>query len=236
MNSQAKKTQENISQSIANDVTKVQSDGDSSFQFMDNRSDAIAQRKLQVMANNSTHNTPISFELVQMPNNQPVQRLVGAEGSSQEGKAVNFTLHQDFIDKHVANDEAEAVSVTEKRVASGKPKGMAEGKAPNNLAKQADWEKAIEDSKEVVPPENEWGNENNLWDDDEQFINSLARVEVDGWEAIGTKDNVKAKQVTNKKYVGGTWSVKNSKVDESGIHTDGTGDVSMEIEHLTSNI
>jgi hypothetical protein len=52
MNTHTDKTQENKSQSVANTVSQKQS-GESTFQFEDNRPEAIAQRKLQEMANNS---------------------------------------------------------------------------------------------------------------------------------------------------------------------------------------
>jgi hypothetical protein len=53
MNTRADKTQENKNQSVANAVPQRQSSNESTFQFEDNRPEAIAQRKLQEMANNS---------------------------------------------------------------------------------------------------------------------------------------------------------------------------------------
>lgn len=53
MNTHADKTQENKSQSVANTVSQKQGNGDSTFQFVDNHPEAVAQRKLQEMANNS---------------------------------------------------------------------------------------------------------------------------------------------------------------------------------------
>jgi hypothetical protein len=53
MNSHADKTQENESQSVANAISQKQSVGKSAFQFVDNRPEAIAQRKLNEMVNNS---------------------------------------------------------------------------------------------------------------------------------------------------------------------------------------
>ena len=53
MNTHADKTQENKSRSVANAVSQKQISGDPTFQFVDNRPEAIAQRKLQEMANNS---------------------------------------------------------------------------------------------------------------------------------------------------------------------------------------
>jgi len=53
MNTYADKTQENKSQSAANTVYQKKSGGEATFQFVDNRPEAIAQRKLQEMANNN---------------------------------------------------------------------------------------------------------------------------------------------------------------------------------------
>lgn len=54
MNTHADKLLENKSQSVANVVSQKQNGGESTFQFLDNRPEAIAQRKLQEMANNYT--------------------------------------------------------------------------------------------------------------------------------------------------------------------------------------
>lgn len=53
MNTHADKTQENKSQAVANAVTQKSSIGEYTFQFVDNRPEAIAQRKLQETVNNS---------------------------------------------------------------------------------------------------------------------------------------------------------------------------------------
>ncbi|MEM8999765.1 MAG: DUF4157 domain-containing protein [Bacteroidota bacterium] len=53
MSTHADKTQENKNQSVANGITKKQGSSKSTFQFFDNRPEAVAQRKLQDMANNS---------------------------------------------------------------------------------------------------------------------------------------------------------------------------------------
>jgi hypothetical protein len=59
MNTHADKTHENKSQSVANEVSQEQSFGEPTFQFADNRPEAIAQRKLQEMANNSPQVTQL---------------------------------------------------------------------------------------------------------------------------------------------------------------------------------
>jgi len=53
MHSHADKTQENKNQSVSAVDSQRQSGGESTFQFVDNRPEAVAQRKVQEMANNS---------------------------------------------------------------------------------------------------------------------------------------------------------------------------------------
>jgi hypothetical protein len=53
MNTHADKTLENKSQTVANRLPKLQSKSESTFQFVDNRPEAIAQRKLQEAISNS---------------------------------------------------------------------------------------------------------------------------------------------------------------------------------------
>ncbi|GEM_PF-5798499 len=53
MNVHADKTPENKSQAVANSLSKRQSNGKCTFEFVDNRPEAIAQRKVQEIANNS---------------------------------------------------------------------------------------------------------------------------------------------------------------------------------------
>jgi hypothetical protein len=53
MNTHADKSQEHKSQSVSNTESQMQRGGEATFQFVDNRPEAVAQRKLQEMANNS---------------------------------------------------------------------------------------------------------------------------------------------------------------------------------------
>ncbi len=53
MNTHVDKIQKNKSQAVANNLPKLQSNGESTFQFLDNTPEAIAQRKLQESINNS---------------------------------------------------------------------------------------------------------------------------------------------------------------------------------------
>jgi hypothetical protein len=53
MKSKIDKAQKNEHQSVSKSASKVESNGESSFQFADNRPEMVAQRKLQEMVNNS---------------------------------------------------------------------------------------------------------------------------------------------------------------------------------------
>lgn len=67
MSTHADKTQENKRQSVANVFPQKKGSSESTFQFVDNRSDAVQMRKLQEMANNHTRKN--SFQFV---DNRPV--------------------------------------------------------------------------------------------------------------------------------------------------------------------
>lgn len=79
MNTHAEKTQENKGQSVASSVFQKQSGGESIFQFVDNRPEAIAQQKLQEMATISPQ-AKQAAQLQAMANNysaqqqQPIQK------------------------------------------------------------------------------------------------------------------------------------------------------------------
>jgi hypothetical protein len=70
MNTHADKTQENKSQSVSNETSQKQGGGESTFQFVDNRPEAVAQRKLQEMANNSPQVKQL-MAFQDMANNSP---------------------------------------------------------------------------------------------------------------------------------------------------------------------
>lgn len=79
MNTHADKTPNNKSQSVAQEVSQKRSSSESTFKFVDNRPEAIAQRKLQEMANNSLQTMQLrSFEKIasnslQAKKNVPLQ-------------------------------------------------------------------------------------------------------------------------------------------------------------------
>ncbi len=92
MNTHAGKTQENKSQSGANDVSHKQSGGESTFLFADNRAEAIMQRKLQEMAENSLQVKQL-MDFQQMANNHfvhPIQQEgLATENALQKKKSEN---------------------------------------------------------------------------------------------------------------------------------------------------
>ena len=104
MNTHADKTSENKSQAVTNSLPKLQSIGESAVQFVDNRPEAIAQRKLQKAIDNSprvqqlkayqkmANNSPQVKQLKvyqAMANNftsQTVQRKENLEEETLQGK------------------------------------------------------------------------------------------------------------------------------------------------------
>ncbi|MCA6924664.1 hypothetical protein [Pectobacterium versatile] len=220
---------------VVNSVDQKKNLGKEGSGFVDNRAEAIVQKKLQKMTNNGQSSPTYTTGIKQVTNNRVVQCLKGAVGTAQAGQPVTYKLNPDFITKHVANNIEEAVSVTEARIETGDPPGIVAGTAPNNLAKESDWKKALDSSAAIVPPESEWWE--GEWEDGNKmvgWVTRLTKVQVDGWEAIGTKGNVTAKVATNKKYLGGTWTVKNCKFDANEDYVDASGEVEMNISHLTS--
>ena len=107
MNTHADKSQENKSQSVANAISQKQNGSESTFQFVDNRPEAVAQRKRQEVANNSPQvkqlmafremasNSPQAKQAAQLQamaeNNsakqqQPIQKKASPESSRRENK------------------------------------------------------------------------------------------------------------------------------------------------------
>ena len=75
MKTQADSIQENKSQSSSHGKFQSQGGGESTFQFVDNRSEAIVQRKLQEIANNSPHAIQLrAFR--DMANNSPQAKKI----------------------------------------------------------------------------------------------------------------------------------------------------------------
>ena len=68
MTTHADKTQEDKSQYFSNGKSNTQTSDEQTFQFVDNRMEAVAQRKFQEMANNSAHVSQLKA-LNEMANN-----------------------------------------------------------------------------------------------------------------------------------------------------------------------
>lgn len=109
MNSHADKTQENKNQSVANGFAQMEESSESAFQFEDNRPTAIAQRKAQEAANNSSKISQLrAFQ--EMANNSP---------------QVKQTIQlQDIIDSPSSEEQQ---SVKEKENNTGLPNNLKEG-------------------------------------------------------------------------------------------------------------
>jgi len=84
MNTHADKTQENKSQSVANGESQMQNSGESTFQFEDNRPEAVAQRKLQAMANNSPQVSQLRAFHYMANNKQAVQKKEKVPGRTEK--------------------------------------------------------------------------------------------------------------------------------------------------------
>jgi hypothetical protein len=84
MNTYADKTQENKSQSVANELSQKQS-SKATFQFVDNRPEAVAQRKLQELVKiDSQKSNVLSGEVV--------QRAITIKGAQQSAKSLQVQL------------------------------------------------------------------------------------------------------------------------------------------------
>ncbi|MBK6265244.1 GNAT family N-acetyltransferase [Marivirga sp. S37H4] len=96
MNTHADKAQENKSQSVAASSSQIQSSSESTFQFVDNRPEAVAQRKLQEMANNSPQ-AKQAAQLQAMADNSSLQQRQAIQ------KKVNNTGLPDNLKSGIEN-------------------------------------------------------------------------------------------------------------------------------------
>ncbi len=80
MNTYADKKQENKSQSVVDAVSQKRRVGESTFQFVDNRPEAIAQRKLQEIANNHPQAKKTAQLHSFIANSAVVQRIINVDG------------------------------------------------------------------------------------------------------------------------------------------------------------
>ncbi len=95
MNIYVDKSQKNKSQSVVNSEAQRQSSGESTFQFVDNRPEAVVQRKLQEMANNG----PRTMQLKASQNwdNEVIQPVLRNGGISSADLATWLSGNVDEI-------------------------------------------------------------------------------------------------------------------------------------------
>lgn len=151
----ADKTKENKSQSGAKAVSQKQSNAVSTFQFVDNRPEAVAQRKLQEMANNSQQVK--QFKAFQEMTNQNerekasstmiLQRKVILDGPSR-GQDANGEAYptvktsQNFDTNHLV---AGSVNQDETRA-----RGIKRDLAKNTVVKESQLESAILANEDAI--------------------------------------------------------------------------------------
>lgn len=125
MYAQVEKPKENKSQSVTKGLSQLQSGGESTFQIVDNRPEAVAQRKLQEMANNShrDNRSQQKEQLIQKKSdNAPIQ-LKSEEAVRQEiqqgGILSNFS--EGFISSHIGTGNNNNVKAAEVHAARAAP-------------------------------------------------------------------------------------------------------------------
>ena len=149
MNTHADKTQENKSQSVSNVESQMQSGGESTFKFVDNRPEAIAQRKLQEMANNSQQVSQLRAFQDMANNSQKTKQF--EQGQARDN---NHTLKLKFVDGvSNANAPVQRMSFPEYESAAknimeapGKAYNIWESVQDNDISKQ----KGLEDLMELI--------------------------------------------------------------------------------------
>lgn len=95
MQAHADKNQENKDKAVANTVSQKKSDIKSAFRFVDNRSEFIAQRKLQEAANNSPRAKQMKASQ-QMANNSPQVKIESRHDGVVQ-RALNESIKEDTI-------------------------------------------------------------------------------------------------------------------------------------------
>jgi hypothetical protein len=106
MNTHADKSQENKSQSVANGTPQKQGSSESTFQFVDNRPEAVTQRKLQEIANNSPQAKQTdNYSAEQFTQNKSSERTsISSNVSNKIIQAVwhQSPFHEEFYQWHEA--------------------------------------------------------------------------------------------------------------------------------------
>ena len=99
MNTHADKTQENKSQAVSTSISQMQNSRESTFQFVDNRPEAVAQRKLQEMANNNPQVSQL-MAFQDMANNSPQAK----QSAQLQAMADNYSARQQHPVQKKANN------------------------------------------------------------------------------------------------------------------------------------
>jgi len=101
MNTYSDKTQDEKSQSVTNAASQKQSSSTSTFQFVDNRPEVVAQRKLQEIANTYTSKNKQSIQLMNGTySNQPLI-------TNYLQNPTNLTFEQTNLPYHFNNEDVE---------------------------------------------------------------------------------------------------------------------------------
>ena len=233
MYAQVEKSKANKSRSVASAVSKKNISGEPIFQFVDNRPEAIAKRKLHEIVNKSSqpHRLRAFQEILTDSANLPIQRFIGADGTNQEGNTIPFTLDQEFNDKHVAADVDGAIANTQARIDDENDLGgsmIREGNIGNTVATNEVWTAAIDGNNDTIPEEFYGPSEDDKAEDDfdpadyndSAYSGNSSYMEIDGWNVKFEDDALVAEGITMERRVAGTYDVTNL-------------DVSIDINHCT---
>lgn len=109
MNTHVDKTPENKSQSVANEVSQKQSSSVSTFHFVDNRPEAIAQRKLQEIVNSKSRSQKMTQTKVVGKDTVQLMRGARPPGMVHKGDLWVHLLGQDRHGTSTSQDSATPV-------------------------------------------------------------------------------------------------------------------------------
>lgn len=109
MNTHANKTQENKSQSVANGVSHVQSGGEPTFQFVDNRAEVVAQRRFQKLSNQSQQIVIPVKQLHTITNNRSSQQNDKITRKSADNHVEAKNIQRKVVDGVTNYDDANIV-------------------------------------------------------------------------------------------------------------------------------
>ncbi|HED34634.1 MAG TPA: hypothetical protein ENJ08_10540 [Gammaproteobacteria bacterium] len=132
MNDYADKTHTDRSQSVTSTTFKKQNDSEPTFQFADNRSKTITQRKLQEMMGNSTQAIQMqsiadNYTVKQQPVKLKEANIIQRNKSKRKGKGKFSTVGASpaaqavtnmFIQQHIGN-KAAATQMAQNRASTG---------------------------------------------------------------------------------------------------------------------